>query len=86
MHITGLLEVQQQSIVQHGTYKKCDLPAPYPVDLEIDLFDLIARQLYAAANFIISHMNSGSTTNFRVVTGTRSKLYISIMLDLSNQL
>lgn len=69
-----------------GTYQKRDLPAPHPVDLEADLFDLVTRQLYAAANLIISHMDSSSTAHFWIVTGTRIELCVSIMPHLSNQL
>lgn len=84
--VNNATSIWKMTNCSQGTYQECDLPAPHPVDLEADLFDLVTRQLYAAANLIISHMNSSSTAHFWIVTGARIELCVSIVPHLPNQL
>lgn len=68
------------------THKEGDLPALHSAHLENDILGLVIRQGHAAADLVIAHRKSGPTARFRVVTGTRIQLQVSIVPYLSGQL
>lgn len=68
------------------THKESDLPALHFVHLENNVLGPVIRQSDAAADLVLAHSNNSPTAWFRVVTGTRIQLHVSIVSYLLGQL
>lgn len=68
------------------THEESDLPALHSVHLEDDVLGLVVGQGHAAADLVIANRKDSPAARFRVVTGTRIQLHVSMVPHLPGQL